>query len=173
MQTYLFNTNSPSSGKVIGRALSQVADVLDVGTGRVQTAADDGVAACFRVVGAVGKSADGVVGAQLGCCEMSKRRCESDDRGQIAHCKYETTCGVWCLFGRNGVLRTVDAVMRLASVVWRLYLYLYVLLEIWSTLIETGMLVIALLIQRMRNYVPFFPDGKTGHPLVFPPKGRG
>jgi hypothetical protein len=113
------------------------------------------------------------VGAQLGCCEMSKRRCESDDRGQIAHCKYETTCGVWCLFGRNGVLRTVDAVMRLASVVWRLYLYLYVLLEIWSTLIETGMLVIALLIQRMRNYVPFFPDGKTGHPLVFPPKGRG
>jgi hypothetical protein len=84
MQTYLFNTNSPSSGKVIGRALSQVADVLDVGTGRVQTAADDGVAACFRVVGAVGKSADGVVGAQLGCCEMSKRRCESDDRGQIA-----------------------------------------------------------------------------------------
>jgi hypothetical protein len=81
MQTYLFNTNSPSSGEVVGRALSQVADVLDVGTGRVHTAADDGVAACVRVFGAVEKSADGVVGAQLGCGEVNKRHWESDDRG--------------------------------------------------------------------------------------------
>jgi len=64
----------------VGQALSQVADVLDVGTGRVHTAADDGVAACVRVVSAVEKSADGVVGAQLGCGELNKRHYESDDR---------------------------------------------------------------------------------------------
>jgi hypothetical protein len=81
MQTYIFNTNSPSSGEVVGRALSQAADVLDVGTGRVYTAADDGVAACVRVVGAVEESADGVVGTQLSCGEMNKRHCESDDWG--------------------------------------------------------------------------------------------
>ena len=77
------------------------------------------------------------------------------------------------MFGRNGIVRTGDAVMRLASVMWYLRLYLYVPLEIWLTLVKTGMLVITLLIQRMRNYVPFFPDGKTGYPLVFPSKGRG
>ena len=81
MQTYLFNTNSPSSGEVVGRALSQVADVLYIGTGRVRPAADDSVAACVRVVSAVEKSADGVVGAQLGCSEVNKRHCESDERG--------------------------------------------------------------------------------------------
>lgn len=81
MQTYLFNTNSPSSGEVVGRALSQVADVLYIGTGRVRPAADDSVAACVRVVSAVEKSADGVVGAQLGCSEVNKRHYESDDRG--------------------------------------------------------------------------------------------
>jgi hypothetical protein len=41
------------------------------------------------------------------------------------------------------------------------------------TLVRTGVLVITLLIQCMRNYVPFSPDRKTGHPLVFPSKGRG
>lgn len=81
MQTYLFNTDSPSSGEVVARVLSQVADVLYIGTGRVHTAAGDGVAACVRVVSAVEKSADGVVGAQLGCGEVNKRHCESDDRG--------------------------------------------------------------------------------------------
>jgi hypothetical protein len=81
MQIYFLNTDSPSTREMVGRALSQVADVLDVDTGRVQTAADDGVAACVRVVGAVEKSADGVVGAQLGCSEVNKRHCESDERG--------------------------------------------------------------------------------------------
>lgn len=77
------------------------------------------------------------------------------------------------MYGRNGMVRTGDAVMRLASMIWRLRLYLYVSLKIWLTLVKTGMLVVTLLIQRMRNYVPFFPDGKTGHPLVVPSKGRG
>jgi hypothetical protein len=81
MQTYLFNTNSPSSGKVVGRAISQVANVLYIGTERVHTAADDGVAACVRIVSAVEKFADGVVGAQLGCGKVNKRHCERDDRG--------------------------------------------------------------------------------------------
>ena len=57
--------------------------------------------------------------------------------------------------------------------IWRLRLYLYVSLKIWLTLVKTGMLVITLLIQRMRNYVPFFPDGKTEHPLVFSFERKG
>ena len=77
------------------------------------------------------------------------------------------------MFDRDGLVRTGVAVMRLASVIWRFGLYFYVLLDIWLTLVKTGMLVITLLIQRMQNYVPFFPDGKTGHPLVVPSKGRG
>jgi hypothetical protein len=71
------------------------------------------------------------------------------------------------------MVKTGDTVMRLASVVWRLRLYLYVSLEIGLTLVKTGMLVITLLIQCIRNHVPFFPDGKAGHPLAFPLKGRG
>ena len=70
------------------------------------------------------------------------------------------------------MVRIGVAVMRLASVIRRLRLYLYVLLKIWLTLVKTAMLVITLLIQRMRNYVPFSPDRKTGRPLVLPSKGR-
>lgn len=71
------------------------------------------------------------------------------------------------------MVRIGVAVMRLASVIRRLRLYLYVLLKIWLTLVKTAMLVITLLIQRMQNYVPFSPDRKTGRPLVLPSKGRG
>ena len=83
MQTYLFNTDSPSSGKVVGRALGQVAYVLYIGTGRVQTAADDGVAACVCVVAAVEEGADSFVGAELGGGEEGKRGCESEDRKSV------------------------------------------------------------------------------------------
>jgi hypothetical protein len=47
---------------MFGRALSEVAHVLNIGARRIHTATDDGVATCVRIIGAVEKLADGLIG---------------------------------------------------------------------------------------------------------------